>query len=817
MQEAIIFAAGNSILGITKSEIKKYLSIQVIKYTTVQSYLKDLNETQRAAVENISGPSLVIAGAGSGKTRVLTYRIAHMLHSGIHPASILSLTFTNKAAREMKSRISKIIGEQTARYLWMGTFHSIFAKILRCESKSIGYPSSFTIYDAQDSKNLIKSIVKELQFDQNIYKSSEILGRISFAKNNLVTAKAYAVNPQIMEADRNSRKPQIFRIYQMYEVRCKTSGAMDFDDILVKTNYLFSQFPEILKKYQEKFRYILVDEYQDTNFSQYLIIKKLADAHHNICVVGDDAQSIYAFRGARIENILNFKKDYPENKTFKLEQNYRSTQNIVNAANSVISKNKNQLKKNVFSENQLGTKIKIIEAYTDHEEGYIIANSINEMRFSQHCSFESFAILYRTNAQSRILEEALRKKNIPYQIFGGISFYQRKEIKDLLSYFRLILNPNDDEAFKRIVNYPKRGIGSTSLDKLSGFAAQNHLSIWQAVLNLNKVDIGLGAAVQNKIISFMSVIQTFNAAVLNDDAYETARQIAVASGILKDLYNDKSPEGISRHENIQELLNGIKDYSIREKEGTELVTLAQYVENVSLLTNEDKSGGDDRDKVNLMTIHSAKGLEFKHVFLAGLEEELFPSKFSVSSVSDLEEERRLFYVAITRAETSLCISYARTRYRWGQLDNCQPSRFVRDIAPDFIEYQSPNIAGSPFNEFTKNIQGGNEIISNFGLNSDKPKFSGFKKGKSLEQNNLFNLNKSKLKKVENTANVSTSVTNVKNQLGIKIGSMVLHERFGKGEVTDIEGEFPNAKATIEFENAGKKQILLKFAKLNVIN
>ncbi len=782
----------------------------------MQSYLEELNEIQREAVENIEGPSLVIAGAGSGKTRVLTYRIAHMLNMGVRASEVLALTFTNKAAREMKERISKIIGEQAARYLWMGTFHSIFAKILRFESKTIGYPSSFTIYDTQDSKNLIKSIVKELQFDQNVYKPGEILGRISYAKNNLITAKAYAGTAQIMQADRHSRKPEIFRIYQMYENRCKTAGAMDFDDILMKTNYLFDKFPEVLHKYQEKFRYLLVDEYQDTNFSQYLIIKRLADAHHNICVVGDDAQSIYAFRGARIENILNFKKDYPENKIFKLEQNYRSTKNIVDAANSVISKNKNQIKKNVFSENEIGSRIKIFEAYTDHEEGYLIANSINDLRYSEHCSFNGFAILYRTNAQSRILEEALRKKNIPYQIFGGISFYQRKEIKDLLSYFRLVLNPNDDEAFKRVVNYPKRGVGATSIDKLSVYASQNQTSIWQAALRLNETNMGLSKAVQSKIISFMAMIQNFAPAALNNDAYETAREIAVASGILKDLYNDKSPEGISRHENIQELLNGIKDFSIREKDGDNLVTLSQFVENVALLTNEDKAENDDTEKVTLMTIHSAKGLEFKHVFLAGLEEELFPSKFSVSNNSELEEERRLFYVAITRAETSLTISYARTRYRWGQLSDCQPSRFIKDISDDYIDYQNQNLSGSPFSKETQSKYGNREVSSGLNFGANKAKFSGFRKEKTTEPTKPLVPNKSKFKKVEKTTINSTASINNQKQSNIKVGAFVFHDRFGKGQVIAIEGVFPNSKATIEFENAGKKQLLLKFAKLNVI-
>ena len=784
----------------------------------MHAYLEELNDVQREAVENIDGPSLVIAGAGSGKTRVLTYRIAHMLHKGKHPASILALTFTNKAAREMKIRIAKIIGEKAAQYLWMGTFHSLFAKILRFESKAINYPASFTIYDSQDSKNLIKSIVKELQLDPNIYKPSDVLSRISFAKNNLVTAKSYSGNAQITETDRQMRRPEIFRIYQMYENRCKASGALDFDDILMKTNYLFDKFPDILKKYQEKFKYILVDEYQDTNFSQYQIIKQLASLHHNICVVGDDAQSIYSFRGARIENILNFKRDYPENKVFKLEQNYRSTQNIVNAANSVIDKNKNQIKKNVFSENELGNKIKIIEAYTDYEEGYLIAGTINEIRYSLHTSYNGFAILYRTNAQSRILEEAMRKKNIPYHIFGGISFYQRKEIKDLLSYYRLILNPNDDEAFKRIVNYPKRGIGDTSVDKIGSYAMQNQVSIWQAALRLNESSLGLGTAVQSKILAFMAMIQSFNAPALTVDAYEIAKQIAISSGILKDLYIDKSPEGVSRYENIQELLNGIKDFTVREKTEDEVVTLNQFVENVALLTNEDKAEGDENERVTLMTIHSAKGLEFKHVFIAGVEEELFPSKFSVSDISDIEEERRLFYVAITRAETSLIISFAKSRYKWGQLTDCQPSRFIKDISPNFIEYDMQSIPGSPLSGFKLENQNKPESQEKLQFNlteKNKLKFQG--KKLELEKVKPLELNKSKFSSLEkNKANQVAGQINSSSG-NIKAGTIVYHERFGKGMVKNIEGQFPESKATIEFESSGTKQILLKFAKLKVLS
>ncbi len=764
------------------------------------SYLEELNEVQRQAVESVEGPSLVIAGAGSGKTRVLTYRIAHILNLGKHPANILALTFTNKAAREMKDRIAKIVGEKTARYLWMGTFHSIFAKILRFESSFTGYPANFTIYDTQDAKNLIKTICKELHLDPQVYKANEVLGRISNAKNNLVTASIYANNHQIREADKHTRKPEIYRIYQIYERRCMNAGAMDFDDLLLKTNILFDQHPAVLKKYQEKFKYILVDEYQDTNFSQYLIIKKLADAHKNLCVVGDDAQSIYAFRGARIENILNFKKDYPDFKLFKLEQNYRSTQNIVNAANSVIRKNRNQIQKNVFSEKDKGSKIKLIEAFTDHEEGLIIANQINDIHFSEHFKYSDFAVLYRTNAQSRIIEEALRKKNIPYRIYGGLSFYQRKEVKDLLAYFRLIINPKDDEAFKRIVNYPKRGIGNTSLNKLLDYAKMQNISAWEAATQLGAVQIGLTNAVIKKIHEFMSLISNFSAIINTGDAYETARQIAVQSGILKELYNDKSPEGVSRYENIQELLNGIKEYTSTESDEESNPNLIDYIHNVSLLTNEDKSNDGDNDKVNLMTIHSAKGLEFKVVFLSGLEEELFPSKFSSTNVSELEEERRLFYVAITRAELKLFISYAKTRYRWGQLSDCVPSRFIRDIHPDFIEMEGPVLSMRNFSKKQESTIDNQENKINFTK-------------KTYEEKNTINR---RLKKLENNPQTTSLNNTLKQTKGLKEGDLVEHLRFGKGKVIAVEGDFPNTKATIEFETSGKKQLLLKFAKLKVL-
>jgi len=774
----------------------------------VYQYLNDLNKVQREAVEQITGPALVIAGAGSGKTRVLTYRIVHMLNKGVAPSSILALTFTNKAAKEMKNRISEIVGFGTAKYLWMGTFHSTFAKILRTAHKAIDYPSSFSIYDSQDSKNLIKSICNDFKIDIKEYKPKDILARISFAKNNLVTANSYSNNPQIRKSDERSRKPELHRIYLEYEKRCKIAGAMDFDDLLFKTNFLFDKFPEILNKYRNQFKYILVDEYQDTNFSQYLIIKKLADAHQNLCVVGDDAQSIYSFRGARIENILNFKKDYPSNKVYKLEQNYRSTQNIVDAANSVISKNKHQIKKNVFSENEEGNKIKIITAYNDHEEGYLIANSINDIVFDEHDSFSDFAILYRTNAQSRILEEALRKKNIPYKIYGGISFYQRKEIKDLLSYLRLAINPLDDESFKRVVNYPKRGVGKTSLDKFTYFASKSSMSLWQAAIKLNESSIGLSSSVVKKILSFVNLIYRFAEKVNNTDAHELARQIASESGVLKDLYNDKSPEGVSRHENIQELLNGIKEFtisSIEEDDDKKLVTLNEYIENVSLLTDEDKGNKEDNDRVSLMTIHSAKGLEFKNVYLSGLEEDLFPSKY-VTQAADLEEERRLFYVAITRAEKKLFISYATKRYKWGNLANTTSSRFLRDIEDKFLDYQ---IISSYKDKFA-------------GFNKDKNKYNGNNEEKytSFKQTKTINpdLSKTRFKKIikKEAKIIDLNKASLNKKGNVTVGSIVEHDRFGQGDVISLEGEFPNIKAMINFKTSGKKQILLKFAKLKLI-
>ncbi|HDR52059.1 MAG TPA: ATP-dependent DNA helicase, partial [Mariniphaga anaerophila] len=586
----------------------------------VLDYLKDLNKAQQEAVVSTEGPALIIAGAGSGKTRVLTYRIAHLLKQGARPSSILALTFTNKAAREMKERIAGVVGENTARYLWMGTFHSIFSRILRAEHETINFPSNFTIFDAADSKSLIKTIIKSFQLDDKMYKPGSVAARISMAKNNLITPSVYAENSEIRLADKGLRMPAISEIYKEYVKRCRLSGAMDFDDLLLKTNLLFRDYPEILEKYQQRFDYVLVDEYQDTNFAQYLIVKKLAANHQNICVVGDDAQSIYSFRGARIENILSFQSDYPNHKIFKLEQNYRSTQTIVNAANSIIAKNKRQIPKTVFSENDAGKSIKVISALTDNEEGFLVAQEIAETQLREHYKNQDYAILYRTNAQSRIFEEALRKRNIPYKIYGGLSFYQRKEIKDILAYFRLVINPWDNEALKRIINYPARGIGQTTLSKLETAAVNAETSIWKIVTALpGENPANLNKGTMTKISRFVALIQEFACVVAENDAWEAAKTIAEKTGILKELHSDKSVEGLSRHENIQELLNGIQEFSINALEEGRPAKLENYLEDVALLTDQDTDKDEDRDKVTLMTVHSAKGLEFKNVFVVGLE------------------------------------------------------------------------------------------------------------------------------------------------------------------------------------------------------
>ncbi|MFT5980799.1 MAG: DNA helicase-2/ATP-dependent DNA helicase PcrA, partial [Flavobacteriales bacterium] len=648
-------------------------------------YLNELNSEQRKAAEHINGPMMVIAGAGSGKTRVLTYRIAHLINNGADAFSILSLTFTNKAAKEMKERISKIIGDKEASNIWMGTFHSVFSRILRIECEKINYPRNFTIYDTQDSRSLIREITKSFNLDDKVYKPATIYGRISAAKNNLIGPESYKQNMEIMGEDSQAGRPMTGEIYQAYADRCYRAGAMDFDDLLYKTNILLRDYPEVLHRYQHKFKFILVDEYQDTNFAQYLIIKQLGAVNQNVCVVGDDAQSIYGFRGADIGNILNFKQDYPDFDMFKLEQNYRSTKVIVNAANSVIAKNKNQIQKTVWTDNVDGEKIYLNRSMSDNDEGRFVSNSIFEIKNQEQAKHNDFAILYRTNSQSRSFEEALRKINIPYKIYGGLSFYQRKEIKDLLAYFRLAANQNDDEALKRIINYPARGIGKTTMDKLTIASAKFKAPMWAVIENPFEYPSEIPNAAQAKLNDFQTNIKSFTAQLDTKNAFELGQEIAQSTGLLRELYSDKNPEGVARYENIQELLNGLKEFSddVDDDNPDAINTLPDFMVDVALLTDADKDD-DDIEKVSMMTIHASKGLEFDYVYIVGLEENLFPNQMALSSREDLEEERRLFYVAITRAKKRALLSYAITRYRWGQLSQCEPSRFIEEIDPQYI-------------------------------------------------------------------------------------------------------------------------------------
>ncbi len=657
----------------------------------MEEYLKELNEAQVKAVINYEGPALIIAGAGAGKTRVLTYRITHLLKQGIPAPNILALTFTNKAAREMKERITGIVGKDTAKYLWMGTFHSIFARILRKEGKHLGYPAEYTIYDTNDSKTLVRSIIKELDLDDKVYKFAEVFGKISRAKNNLITPQKYRNNPDLLSRDERARKPMIAEIFRIYAARCFKAGAMDFDDLLVNTEILFRDFPKTLKEYRDQFRYILVDEYQDTNYVQYKIVNRLAEVHNNVCVVGDDAQSIYSFRGAKIENILNFRNNYPGYSLYKLERNYRSTQNIVNAANSVIAKNEGRIPKKVYSRKETGEKIKVIAATTDTEEGFIISNSVFDNALREKNRYSKYAVLYRTNAQSRILEEAFRKRNIPYKVYGGLSFYQRKEIKDLLAYFRLMVNHNDEEALKRIINYPARGIGKTSLDKILKCSVDNNVATWEVITTPDKYKIGINNGIQKRINSFAEQIDHFTSLLKKKDAYDLAKEVALKTGILKDLHDPDSPEIMSKYDNVQELLNGIREFtSGNTSEENEIPGLAEYLQNVSLLTDQDTETEKDKEKVTLMTVHSAKGLEFQYVYVAGLEENLVPSYMSVDNPTDLEEERRLFYVAVTRAEKQVYLCFAATRYRYGTLENPRPSRFIREIDDKYLDWININ-------------------------------------------------------------------------------------------------------------------------------
>jgi DNA helicase-2/ATP-dependent DNA helicase PcrA len=771
----------------------------------VSKLFEGLNEAQANAVKNTEGPSLVIAGAGSGKTRVLTYRVAYLLEKGVAPSSILALTFTNKAAREMTERIGHLLGGNRAKYLCMGTFHSMFARILRKESDKLGYPSSFSIYDTSDSKSLIKSIVRELKLEEKEYKPGDVLGRISTAKNNLITAQAYYNSEDIRKRDYIVRKPMTGEIYKLYASRCKKSGAMDFDDLLLNTNILFRDFPDLLRSYQEKFKYILVDEYQDTNYSQYMIVKNLGANHHNVCVVGDDAQSIYSFRGAMIENILNFKNDYPSFQLFKLEQNYRSTQTIVDAANSIIEKNRSQIRKTVYSKNEAGSKISVVKALTDVEEGFKVSNSILDTMHQERLFYSDFAILYRTNAQSRIFEEALRKRNIPYKIYGSISFYQRKEIKDLISYLRILVNPNDDEALKRIINYPARGIGNTTLERLEEIASQNNIGIWQVIEELRKNPVVFNKGTLLKLFSFADLISELQVKARNLNAFEVAMNMASASGIMKELKSGSAPEEISKFENLEELLNGIRDFTDSAREEGQPYLLQDYLENIALLTDADNDKPEDKNKVSIMTIHAAKGLEFSHIFIAGVEEELFPSEMSLGSARDLEEERRLFYVAVTRAKKNVTISYSQLRYKWGVPNNCEPSRFIKDIDEKYINWPDQRRTNSRIFDMQEENFG---PPVTFKTGHAKP-FSSELKRKTVP---TFN---HKLPQKNPPAAGQSFISS--DPSAIQLGMLIEHQRFGLGKVIHIEGTPPDKKATVFFQEIKQeKQLLLKFAKLRIV-
>jgi DNA helicase-2/ATP-dependent DNA helicase PcrA len=741
-----------------------------------KSYLKDLNEAQLNAVLKTEGPSMVIAGAGSGKTRVLTYKIVHLVENGVDPFEILALTFTNKAAREMKLRISAMIGESESKNIWMGTFHSVFAKILRFEAHKIGFTSDFTIYDTQDSERLVSSIIKEKNLDKDVYRPKSIRNRISTLKNNFITVNGYFSNNELVESDNLSRKPETGNIYKEYNERLIKSNSMDFDDLLMKTNELLNNHPEVLAKYQEKFKYILVDEYQDTNNSQYLIVKSLSDKYQNICVVGDDAQSIYSFRGANINNIINFRNDYDEVEVFRLEQNYRSTKNIVNAANSVIEHNKNKIDKEVWTDNDFGDRVEIIANDSDIGEARGLCQKIISFN---NTSFSNIAILYRTNAQSRPIEDSLRLNKIPYQIFGGVSFYNRKEIKDVLAYLRLIVNSSDEESLKRVINYPARGIGQVTINKVILTAQKHNLTLYETIKRNNELSIGLSGSVLTKLQNFIDLIDVFKIENKKLNAFDLTKEVIEKVRIIDDLKKDDSPEGISRVENVQELLNGIRDFIEDQKELVDSNDkLSEFLSTVSLSTDFDIEN-EDQDKVSLMTLHLSKGLEFKHVFIVGLEEDLFPSALSYNTRSELEEERRLFYVGITRAKENLYLSYANSRYRWGKLIYCEESRFLNEIDKDYVKIIKPN-----------------PIKSNVSLSPRK---------------NIIYKSKPNLKRLPKK---STSIPAIK--INVSEGDSVSHEKFGIGKIIKIEGSGNDSKATVNFKKFGLKNLLLRFAKLNKV-
>lgn len=777
----------------------------------MERYLSLLNDAQKAPVLQKDGPLMVIAGAGSGKTRVLTYRIANLMHLGVDAFNILALTFTNKAANEMKKRIAEIVGNSEAKNLWMGTFHSVFAKILRIEADKLGYPQNFTIYDTQDSQRLISAIIREMELDKDIYKYKQIQSRISSFKNSLITVRAYFNNPELMEADAMAKRPRMGEIYQNYVERCFKAGAMDFDDLLLKTNELLNMHPDVLAKYQNRFRYILVDEYQDTNHSQYLIVKALADRFQNICVVGDDAQSIYAFRGANINNILNFQRDYQNVQVYRLEQNYRSTKNIVEAANSVIEHNKTRLEKVVWTANELGEPVKIHRSATDSDEGRFVASSIFENKMLHQMQNGQFAVLYRTNSQSRAIEDALRKRDIPYRIYGGLSFYQRKEIKDMLAYLRLIVNPNDEEALIRIINFPARGIGNSTIEKLTLTANHYKKSIFEVMYNINRIEgLNIGAGIKQRLTEFVVMIRNFQEFSKQANAFDIAEQVARKTGLLQEFKKDGTPEGIAKMENIEEMLNGIKDFVEGQQDVADSTSsLSEYLEDVSLATDMDKEIEDD-DRVALMTIHLAKGLEFPYVYIVGMEEDLFPSGMSVHSRSELEEERRLFYVALTRAEKQAYLTYAENRYRWGKIVDSEPSRFIDEIDSKYVQYLTPPISNPNyrykplinrdiFGEVDKSKLRLQKPISSTPPSTNAPT------GEALQR----------LRKLK-PMNGNSSAMGSNTGLQLEIGMLVKHERFGRGKVLSLEGAGNDKKAEINFEVGGIKKILLKFAKLTIV-
>lgn len=793
----------------------------------MKNYLETFNPPQRAAVEYCEGPSLVIAGAGSGKTRVLTYKIAYLMEHGYQPWSILALTFTNKAAGEMKDRIAKIVGVDYARMLWMGTFHSIFLRILRQEHEKIGFSSNFTIYDAADSKSLVKSIIKEMELDDKTYKPGTVQGIISNAKNQLVTAEQYASNPANRQSDARHNMAALGQIFLRYCNRCKQSDAMDFDDILLYTYLLFEKHPDVLAKWEQRFRYVLVDEYQDTNFAQHRIVWQLTRQHQHVCVVGDDAQSIYSFRGANIDNILTFQKIYESARLFKLERNYRSTQNIVEAANSLIKKNSRQIQKDIFSENDRGEKLHVMDTHSDIEEAKMVVNAIRGIKRKEGCEYSDFAILYRTNAQSRVFEDTMRKESLPYRIYGGLSFYQRKEIKDVIAYFRLAVNPNDEESFKRVINYPARGIGQTTVTKILSAATEHEVSLWTVINSPEQYELGVNKGTLMKIAAFREMISSFIENAQKMPANQVGTMIVKQSGIIADIYQDTTPENLSRQENVEELVNGMQDFcDMRMEEGNENISLSDYLSEVSLMSDVDSDKGDDEHKITLMTIHSAKGLEFGTVFVVGLEEGLFPSDMVSGNPREMEEERRLFYVAITRAKTHCYLSYAQCRFRYGQMEFSAPSRFLKDIDPKYLDRQQSMFSTrrSMDDEVELPWQRKRSL---FGERQETPRpfrptvpsakpfpsASPFFSARPVPSTGTTTARP--LSSVSQTTSFPQGTSSHAGG-GLKEGAYILHNRFGRGKVLKVEGTGDNTKATVQFENVGTKQLLLKFAKFEVI-